>query len=112
VATRRRLQIPSTTLLRISYFALLATAMCAALSKESRMEIIKATGLDRKSGERSGGICSAPRLDAKFPGEFWLSEGFECQLDRLDSLHQAPGRYGDNLESQGSIGLLMYLFEA
>jgi hypothetical protein len=35
---------------RISYFALLATATCAALSKENRMEIIKATGLDRKSG--------------------------------------------------------------
>jgi len=35
---------------RISYFALLATTMCAALRKESRMQIIKATGLDRKSG--------------------------------------------------------------
>ena len=36
---------------RISYFALLATTTCAALGKESRMQIIKATGLDRKSGE-------------------------------------------------------------
>ena len=35
---------------RISYFALLATTTCAALRKESRMQIIKATDLDRKSG--------------------------------------------------------------
>jgi hypothetical protein len=35
---------------RISYFALLATTTCAALRRESRMQIIKATGLDRKSG--------------------------------------------------------------
>ena len=35
---------------RISYFALLATTTCAALLKESRMQFIKATGLDRKSG--------------------------------------------------------------
>src|ERR1700678_2590420 len=35
---------------RISYFALLATAMCAAPRNESRMQIIKATDLDRKSG--------------------------------------------------------------
>jgi len=35
---------------RISYFAQLATTTCAALFKESRMQIIKATGLDRKIG--------------------------------------------------------------
>jgi hypothetical protein len=35
---------------RISYFALLATATCAALRKESRMQIIEATGFHRKSG--------------------------------------------------------------
>jgi len=35
---------------RISYFALLATSTCAALRKESRMQIRKARGLDRKSG--------------------------------------------------------------
>jgi hypothetical protein len=35
---------------RISYFAQLATTTCAALRKESRMQIIKATGLHRKSG--------------------------------------------------------------
>ena len=35
---------------RISYFALLATTTCAALRKESRMQIIKTTGLDRISG--------------------------------------------------------------
>jgi hypothetical protein len=34
----------------ISYFALLATTMGAALRKDSRMQIIKATGLNRKSG--------------------------------------------------------------
>jgi hypothetical protein len=35
---------------RISYFALLATSACAALRRESRMLILKAAGLDRKSG--------------------------------------------------------------
>jgi hypothetical protein len=35
---------------RISYFALLARSTCAALLKESRMQIINATVLDRKSG--------------------------------------------------------------
>jgi hypothetical protein len=35
---------------RISYFALPATTTSAALLKESRMQIIKATNLDRKSG--------------------------------------------------------------
>jgi hypothetical protein len=35
---------------RISYFALLATSTCAALRRESRMHMLKATGLHRKSG--------------------------------------------------------------
>jgi hypothetical protein len=35
---------------RISYFALLATSTCAALLRESRMQIPNTTGLDRKSG--------------------------------------------------------------
>jgi hypothetical protein len=35
---------------RISYFALLATSTCAALRTESRMQILNATGLHRKSG--------------------------------------------------------------
>jgi hypothetical protein len=35
---------------RISYFALLATTTCAALGRESRMQILNATGLHRKSG--------------------------------------------------------------
>jgi hypothetical protein len=35
---------------RISYFALLATSTYAALRRESRMQILNATGLDRKSG--------------------------------------------------------------
>jgi hypothetical protein len=35
---------------RISYFALLATITCAVFFKEKRMMLIKATGLDRKSG--------------------------------------------------------------
>ena len=33
---------------RISYFALLATSTCAPLRRESRMQIINATGLHRK----------------------------------------------------------------
>ena len=48
---------------RISYFALLATTTCAALRKESRMQIIKATGLDRKSG-------GAQWRDLRFSGPF------------------------------------------
>jgi hypothetical protein len=50
---------------RISYLALLATTTCAALFKESRMQIIKATGLHRKSGsgvERSLCGCSFLRV--------------------------------------------------
>jgi hypothetical protein len=35
---------------RISYFALLATSTCAAFRRESRMQILNATGLHRKSG--------------------------------------------------------------
>jgi hypothetical protein len=35
---------------RISYFAMPATPTCAALRRESRMQIINAKGLDRKSG--------------------------------------------------------------
>jgi hypothetical protein len=43
------LGIFSTERTRISYFALLATSTCAALRRESRMQIINATGLHRKS---------------------------------------------------------------
>jgi hypothetical protein len=39
--------------IRLSYFAVTATAQYAGLLKESRMEYIDATVLDRKSG-RSG----------------------------------------------------------
>jgi hypothetical protein len=48
---------------RISYFALLATNTCAALCKESRMQIIKATALHRKSG-------GAQWRDLRFSGPF------------------------------------------
>jgi hypothetical protein len=48
---------------RISYFALPATTTCAALSKESRMQIIEATGLHRKSG-------GAQWRDLRFNGPF------------------------------------------
>jgi hypothetical protein len=40
----------STERTRISYFVLLATSTCAALPRESRMQIINTTGLRRKSG--------------------------------------------------------------
>ena len=43
---------------RISCYAALTTAACAAFRKESRMKFANATNLDRKSGERSGGTCS------------------------------------------------------
>jgi len=55
---------------RISYFALLARTTFAALFKESRMQIIKATGLDRKSG-------GAQWRDLRFRGSF--SETFFLQ---------------------------------
>jgi hypothetical protein len=45
---------------QISYFALLATATCAALRRESRMQTIKATGLHRKS-------AGAQWRDLRFP---------------------------------------------
>src|SRR3984957_154555 len=48
---------------RISYFALLATTTCAALRKESRMQIIKATGLHRKFG---GAKWRDPRVSGPF----------------------------------------------
>ena len=49
----------STERTRISYFALLATSTCAALRRESRMQIINATGLHRNPKERSGGTCGS-----------------------------------------------------
>jgi hypothetical protein len=48
---------------RISYFALLATATCAALRRESRMQIPNTTGLNRKSG-------GAQWRDLRFSGPF------------------------------------------
>ena len=48
---------------RMSYFALLAPTTCAALRKESRMQIIKAPDLVRKSGE-------AQWRDLRFSGPF------------------------------------------
>jgi hypothetical protein len=47
----------STERTRISYFAKPATTTYAALLRESRTQSINATVLDRKYGERSGGIC-------------------------------------------------------
>ena len=47
----------------ISYFALLATSTCAALRRESRMQILNATGLHRKSG-------GAQWRDLRFGGSF------------------------------------------
>jgi hypothetical protein len=48
---------------RISCFALLATSTCAALRGESRMQILNATGLHRKSG-------GAQWRDLRFSGPF------------------------------------------
>jgi len=48
---------------RISYFALLATTTGAALLKESRMNFINATGLDRNYG-------GAQWRDLRFSGPF------------------------------------------
>jgi hypothetical protein len=46
----------STERIWISYFALLATSTCAALRRESRMQIINATGLHRKSERERLGL--------------------------------------------------------
>jgi hypothetical protein len=50
---------------RISYFALLATSTCAALRRESRMQIINATGFHRKFGgaEWRDLVLSGPFLE-------------------------------------------------
>jgi hypothetical protein len=54
---------------RISCHAAPDISTCAPLRKERHMKFINATKLNRKSGERSGGICSAlsqyPRLREK-----------------------------------------------
>jgi hypothetical protein len=58
---------------RISYLALRATDTCAALREESRMQSLKATGLDRKSG-------GAQWRDLRFNGPFlkcFSTEQFE-----------------------------------
>jgi hypothetical protein len=55
---------------RISYFAALATTTDAVSRKGNRMTMIKATDLDRKSGERSGGTCGF------FPGTHTLDDKF------------------------------------
>jgi hypothetical protein len=52
---------------RISYFALPATTTSAALLKESRMQIIRATNLDRKSGGGAQWICSSLPLSELCP---------------------------------------------
>jgi hypothetical protein len=52
---------------RISYFALLATTTCAALRKESRMQIIKATGLHRGSGGAKPMDLQCPLPGSKIP---------------------------------------------
>ena len=64
--------------IRISYFALLATTTCAALRKESHMQIIKATGLDRKSG-------GAQWRDLRFSRSF-----LEMFFDRSVSVVEGP----------------------
>ena len=48
----------------------LATTTCAALHEESRMQSLKATGLHRKSGERSGEIS----VWMRFLGNVFLAE--------------------------------------
>ena len=60
----------STERTRISYFALLATSTCAALRRESRMQIINATGLHRKSG---GAEWRDLRSQPSFPGNVFRS---------------------------------------
>ena len=54
---------------RISYFALLATSTCAALRRESRMQILNATGLHRKSG----GAVEGPAVRRLFLGNVFLA---------------------------------------
>src|ERR1700677_4206024 len=57
----------------ISYFATLAKTTCAVSLKRNRMQIIKATGLDRKSG-------GAQWRDLRFSGPF-----LEMFFDRANS---------------------------
>jgi hypothetical protein len=87
---------------RISYFAALTAATCAALRKESRMKSTEATVCDRKSG--AAGICNstlahklalmryfpAPRLhwmhrNHVAPGPRLPAHGIEGEKHREDS---------------------------
>jgi hypothetical protein len=71
---------------RISYFALLATTTCAALRKESRMQTLKATGLDRKSG-------GAQWRDLRFGSshlEMFFDRGIMCFRPTQGAMKTAP----------------------
>jgi len=70
---------PSTALPRISYFALLARTTCAALRRESRMQIIEATGLDRKSGGAQWRDLRFPFPVLTHPLQAFLTGWFQSQ---------------------------------
>ena len=76
---------------RISYFALLATTTCAALRKESRMQIIKATDLDRKSGEaQPRGLQFPPLSNGSQNKHPSLTEGALTQNNFAVLDHRTP----------------------
>src|SRR5580693_1023583 len=58
---------------RISYFGLPATATCAALRRESRMQIPNTTGLNRKSG-------GAQWRDLRFPFGLLFAQSFTYRV--------------------------------
>jgi hypothetical protein len=76
---------------RISYYALLAKTTCAALRKESRMQTIKATDLDRKSGGAQPRDLQFPPLSNgsqnKHPS---LTEGARTQNNFAALDHRTP----------------------
>src|SRR6202041_739492 len=67
---------------RISYFALLATSTCAALCRESRMQIPKATGLHRKSG---GSVVEGSAVAAEY-----LHSALSIQVAILPETNRPP----------------------
>src|ERR1700677_4844632 len=74
----------STERTRIPYFALLATTTCLALSRESRMQLISATELDRKSGGSQSRDLCVDALSWKY---------FRKSIVRKYIAQSSPGRW-------------------
>ncbi len=75
---------------RISCHVAPERAACAPFRKERRMKCINATNLNRNPGERSRGICGAPRLPHKGLG-FVSSHTCSLALVRMTQAAEGNG---------------------